>query len=166
MYQCSQRSETAASKFIESPQCRRRTFGQSSLHRQQSDPGRIPGTSHIYRANSPHTKGQFSMANPANPALIFKTELPILERQNLPREPQMKLASALELLKPHVLVVPISRPKFVSGFEYIARSSWIRNLECGFLLEYSPIKPVQRRVQTSSWFRESQNANESSSHPQ
>ena len=40
------------------------------------------------------------MANPANTALIFMAELLILERQNLPFGPQMKLASALELPKP------------------------------------------------------------------
>jgi len=47
-------------------------------------------------------------------ALHFMAERPIVERQNLPLAPQMKLASALELLKPHVFMVTNSCPKLVS----------------------------------------------------
>jgi len=45
------------------------------------------------------------MTIPPKPALIFMAERPILERQNLPLVPQMKLTSALELLKQHVFMM-------------------------------------------------------------
>jgi len=105
-------------------QCRRRPFGPSSLHRQESHPGPIPVTPHIYRVNPPDTKGQFNLAIPANTAGIFMAERPILERQNLPLVPQMKLVSALELLKPQVFMVTNSCPKIVSSFESIVRWSF------------------------------------------
>ena len=62
---------------IEFLQCRRRPFGPSSLHRQQSHPGLIPIAPRIYPANPPDTKGQFSMANQPNPySFVRKPEHP------------------------------------------------------------------------------------------
>ena len=56
----------ALDRIIESLPCRKRPFGPSNLHRQQSHPGPIPITPHIYPVNPPDTKGQFSMANAPN----------------------------------------------------------------------------------------------------
>ena len=52
--------------LLESPQCKRRPFSPSSLHRQQSHPSPIPVTPCIYPANPPDIKGQFSMVNLPN----------------------------------------------------------------------------------------------------
>jgi len=54
---------------------------------------------------------------------------PILERQNLPQAPQMKLASALELLKPHVFMEANSESWCPDLNRLSARVfHWIRNM--------------------------------------
>ena len=51
-------------------------------------------TSHIYRANRPDTQGQYSMAKPANTALISMADLPILERKKCANEARISFGAS------------------------------------------------------------------------